>query len=383
MISANTVSNVFCVILLLLLVSALPKKNHSIEIDGLKIVYLMACVYMSCEALWAVVNGSSFLAAVTVNKVLNVADLTAECLLGYLWMRYFEMRFVKDKSKTLSDKWYGIAPFAVMFGLCVASVFNGWFFNIDENNIYHRGPMYIIELLLLYLYPFITSVQAVILRRKARTSTERQNFTALGVYIVFPAVCGVIQVIMSDLLLTGFGITLGLVNVFVRLQEQKITRDSLTRLNNRYRLDRHLLETTSDYRESGEARGLYMIMMDINKFKGINDNYGHTEGDRALCLVADALSKYCEQSGLFLARYGGDEFTVVCESNELAIQLICDKLKEAVGVVETDAEYELSISAGYAKYDSGKSIDKWIAAADEELYEDKHKAHNVMNSKEA
>ncbi len=60
-----------------------------------------------------------------------------------------------------------------------------------------------------------------------------------------------------------------------------------------------------------QAEDVYLLMMDADGFKQINDRYGHVEGDHALQVVATALKDVCSASGGFIARYGGDEFVVL------------------------------------------------------------------------
>lgn len=89
-------------------------------------------------------------------------------------------------------------------------------------------------------------------------------------------------------------------------------------------------------------------MLDVNKFKSINDQYGHTKGDHALKTVADCLRKSCCQRSYFVARYGGDGFTVVCElESDNSIDDVCERIHNTLA--EANAAYPLTVSIGYAK----------------------------------
>ena len=90
-----------------------------------------------------------------------------------------------------------------------------------------------------------------------------------------------------------------------------ISVDDLTHLNNRGQINRYL----EQLRYSEDSK-VYIMMLDINRFKGINDTYGHAEGDRALIIASEVLRRTCEQikSQVFLGRYGGDEFTIVLQN---------------------------------------------------------------------
>ena len=86
-----------------------------------------------------------------------------------------------------------------------------------------------------------------------------------------------------------------------------ISLDPLTQINNRNQFRRHL---GNKLRDNGN---LALIIMDIDRFKSINDTYGHLEGDEALIRVAKALKIICSsnRSKYSISRYGGDEFVVL------------------------------------------------------------------------
>ena len=123
---------------------------------------------------------------------------------------------------------------------------------------------------------------------------------------------------------------------------------------------------------------IFILMIDLHKFKAINDTYGHVEGDKAIVKAAEALKMACrnEHHRQFIARYGGDEFIVVAKLNgisdaEALKHSIKDKIYEYNK--KSGAEYELRSAVGYAEY-SGRIEDfqNAIKTADAELYEDKH-----------
>ena len=116
------------------------------------------------------------------------------------------------------------------------------------------------------------------------------------------------------------------------------------------------------------------IMLDLNAFKQINDNYGHSEGDAALILVADLLRKaFCEYG--IVTRYAGDEFVVMLNTTDE--QLITDLIAQANDIFEeentaNDKPYQLSASMGYAISDLSKeTIDDFMNPIDKQMYQNK------------
>ena len=120
-------------------------------------------------------------------------------------------------------------------------------------------------------------------------------------------------------------------------------------------------------------------MMDLNNFKEINDTYGHTVGDQALVEAAQ-LIKY-SVSGIkgIVVRYGGDEFLFMgFFDDEKQVIAYENKLKSDFERwnIENDNPYTLKISVGYSCYEEGKSLEQFIAEADEELYNEKKKLNS-------
>ena len=119
-------------------------------------------------------------------------------------------------------------------------------------------------------------------------------------------------------------------------------------------------------------------MVDLNKFKSINDTYGHIEGDKAIVKAAEGLKLACaiEKHRHFIARYGGDEFIIIAKlKDDGEAEYLKERLKDSVydHNREAGAKYELRAAVGYAEY-SGKLSDFAHATkiADDALYEDKH-----------
>ena len=166
-----------------------------------------------------------------------------------------------------------------------------------------------------------------------------------------------------------FWCTLIILFVYLSLQNKLISTDTLTTLNNRNQLDRYL-------HQQREVKSYYVVMVDVDHFKQINDTYGHVEGDRALVIVSKALKSACACMGksVFLCRYGGDEFllTVQTEIPEYVIRVIRECLREELSNRDERQYYTLQVSIGYAPWD-GKisSFRKSVVNADQMMYEDK------------
>jgi diguanylate cyclase (GGDEF)-like protein len=113
-----------------------------------------------------------------------------------------------------------------------------------------------------------------------------------------------------------------------RLRNESLT-DMLTGLVNRRGFDTHLAQALAD--GARRARGVALLMIDIDSFKAYNDTYGHPAGDRALRLVADVLRKHANRTRDVAARFGGEELAMIMPETTLSgAAAVARKLRAAV-----------------------------------------------------
>ncbi|MEP3482054.1 MAG: diguanylate cyclase [Fuerstiella sp.] len=96
---------------------------------------------------------------------------------------------------------------------------------------------------------------------------------------------------------------------------RQLTIDPMTKVFNRQYFDRHLESVIVRCRASELPASV--LFVDVNKFKTINDTFGHQVGDSVICSVADALAENVREDDI-VARYGGDEFVVLCQTTQLS-----------------------------------------------------------------
>ena len=159
--------------------------------------------------------------------------------------------------------------------------------------------------------------------------------------------------------------------LFVVEQHNKIRVDNLTKLYNRYGMDAELKEQLRQY-ERENSDSFYIIACDLDNFKHINDTWGHQEGDRALVLVAGALSKVGKKFDAEVFRIGGDEFVIITDTSEEGLAADIEKaIKSEFDDIEFRDDFDIKISIGSALYDGVTDIDELLNNADKKLYEAK------------
>lgn len=150
--------------------------------------------------------------------------------------------------------------------------------------------------------------------------------------------------------------------------------DHLTGLPNRRNGEERLTEDLARARRGGEQ--LTVAVVDVNKFKAINDTHGHQAGDICIRHVAEVIRRNVRE-GDWLARWGGDEFVValwdasVFASPEAMLRRINRSLKESPVRLPLGEELVLRVSAGAHRYAGEDDLREMLAKADAAMYEAK------------
>lgn len=167
------------------------------------------------------------------------------------------------------------------------------------------------------------------------------------------------------------------VKLFQEISERS-RNDGLTGLYlKRYFMERLQSEIQREKRYSG---GFYILMLDIDHFKKVNDKYGHLAGDKVLCAVAKVIAD-CSRPGDLVGRYGGEEFIVFMPMATLyearAVAQEINKAVESKIFHENEEEFKVTISIGLSNYpNDGATIDTIVNAADKALYKAKQNGRN-------
>lgn len=150
--------------------------------------------------------------------------------------------------------------------------------------------------------------------------------------------------------------------------------DPLTRLYNRKTFDTYLARTIELAQAFGQDACLMFI--DVDRFKPINDTFGHLTGDTVLSQIADVLSRIFLRKSDFVARYGGDELAVVLrETNLREAAALAERLLKATRGIRLEREgtsFGVTVSVGVGLLSPADDSAAWIARSDQALYAAKH-----------
>ncbi|USD64306.1 diguanylate cyclase [Vibrio sp. SCSIO 43136] len=161
------------------------------------------------------------------------------------------------------------------------------------------------------------------------------------------------------------------------LEVMSIT-DSLTQLFNRHKLDQVLTEQTNVFKRYQQPFSI--ILIDLDHFKSINDNYGHQIGDEILASAAHML-KTCSREVDFAGRWGGEEFLIICPNTNLkGVRTLAEKLRTTIASSYEDKEPQVTASFGIAQCAKDEEVNALIARADTALYKAKERGRNRIES---
>lgn len=245
----------------------------------------------------------------------------------------------------------------------VANFIHPFVFQIIDGNVYQRLVGYWIYAVLDYGI----ALDSLILYFWTRRKSGMLSVFPIWVYFI-PLSLGVFaQTMVFGVSLIAASLAVAMAGVFASLQNELIFRDHLTGLYNRVYLDFRLKSLKKNRKTS-----ITGVMLDLNSFKKINDNYGHSAGDGALVHLATILQETVGDRGATI-RYAGDEFIVLLHTIEQTeIDSFINALEQSMKIfnMSSGEPYKLSTSYGISKFDlQNKSSDDFIKEMDHNMYE--------------
>ncbi len=369
--------NLFAIILVLIiqfrtfgLSRMVAQWNFSMSIFSLVLLILS-------DTMW-VLTESRFL-PYTKTAIIAFKDIYffSASLMCYFWFVYFE--YLQD-SPFVSSRRRIILSSVFVWTQCLLILINHCTpitYFVDENDNYSRGPLFVALYAFSYVYVMFTCARAWVGVFTPSKRDQRRKLLKLALFPVLPAIGGLIQYVIPRIPVLCVGISLVVLLLYLDWTTELISVDPLTKLNNRKQL---LFIYDQWTKNNDEHDTISVLMIDADKFKSINDTYGHLEGDAALVRIADAMRKGVARfrDKIVIARYGGDEFVIIAKGigeddvSEIK-RSVCDELAKLNKKARTP--YSVSVSIGVAMIDSSEGLSFSDAAeiADEELYLQKKK----------
>lgn len=340
---------------------------------------ILAYIGITCCALEAfgfVIDGKEGLFL----KILNYADNTilygCTATVSVFWVWYVDYKMNHDVKRLRTTYLPMVIIWTILICSLIVNLFTGILFTIGEDNVYTRQPIGYV----FYVFLMSSFVISIIQYLKFRKVHGKTTFFPIWMFLA-PVLGGcLIQVFCYGLSVAWLGCAIGLTSIYVNLQSKMSHVDRLTGLYNRAYIEHSLVvaRKKQKYCYSG-------IMLDIDRFKTINDTHGHSAGDRALIDAANIILKVCDWDSLAF-RYAGDEFIIFIKgeagkSDELLEKTFEteERLRRAAEEfnAEEDKEYQLEFSMGHALYNKNEPDDVFFHNIDSAMYADKQRRYKA------
>ena len=339
--------------------------------DGMAIVNLLGAL---SETIAFLVDGKQFIGSRQINYVSNSICFIGTVSIGLLWCLYVELRIYRNYKRIFKKARFVMFPWVVEVIMVLCNLLGtGIMFKISEGNIYQRAAGAIVGYISLIIY-FAYSIYLV---HQSKKQGMNLNFFPV-IYFVGPCFAGVlIQFLFYGI--TSSWVLVAVALIFVQMQSyaENLYMDELSGLYNRRYLNAVLTE-----RKITIGKSLYGIMMDVNDFKYINDNFGHSMGDKAICTLGNILLRSIPDGGIAI-RYAGDEFIVLLSGVDTErVLATMDEINHNLSQFnESKIEpFTLSVSMGYAEFGAGDDTEAFLMHMDEKMYEEKRKYHLLKKS---
>jgi len=367
---AVLISNTLGVMILLMLFlnSTWQYKGKNLESRLVKIIIVSVMAMCVCESITFIIDGVPGTMARICLFFFNTLLFVFDMLLGPMWVTtltyHISGKIEKNRIKTINL----ICTIETL--LLVVNFFYPVVFSIDENNRYHRGPLFFIYFLAMFI--FLVDAMAVYIYTKRKGGSLK--FFPIFQFMM-PLVVGVaVQSCVYGISIVWAAGAVSICGVMLGFQNETVFRDELTGLYNRYYMDN--LKRNAKFSQQNDYT---IAMLDMNGFKFINDNYGHAEGDEALITVGKILNHSVGRLGNAI-RYAGDEFLILLNTSEDAeVEKVISDIR--AGFDEENAsgkkKYKLGASIGVAKMNlKNQSVDEIMREVDARMYEDKKRFYN-------
>ena len=329
-------------------------------------------VYFLSDIGWAAVDSGVLPSTRFFVILFNFINYVFLDLIGYSWFMYMAASegMLLDKNRRFG-RVLMIPAIVSVFVMIAAYVINPLFWIDTEGNL--NDLYYPLMVSVPSLYVLSSSVISLRNAKKTDVKEDQRLYKLIAIYPLSIVSFGMLQTFALNAPLFCFGCTLMMLFFYIRSLQMQISVDALTKLNNRGQVNRYM-----DRIHYSENETCCVCMIDIDRFKEINDRFGHAEGDRALTLIAEALRRTADKAGVpvFIGRYGGDEFTMIVRSvnDDEAMNGLISVFREILKEKTGNLRYKIEASVGYDFLNGADdTAEACMKRADEKMYLDKQR----------
>lgn len=369
--SSINISSITAVVMMVCMFISM-QKGHDYIYNDVKAICMMG-VLTALEAIFEVISNilDHRVAFAWMNGLVNSCEFIMNVGIGYAWVCFVYIK-IYGTIRRVSRKQLAIVavPGIIVILLSIVNLLTPVFYRINAAGIYERAEHYIWAELVAGFY----MLYGLVLFELKSRQIQRYTFYPVLSFLLPVLIYQIIQLVFDSLSLTSIGVAVGTVTLYLSFKNEAACIDFLSGVYNRQYFERYLEDAVKRPKP-----GMYLcgIMIDIDRFKRINDTYGHLVGNEAICDAAGILNtaKRNLPGRIHVFRYGGDEFSLIqwVKSKEEANEIIRELHRVSEQFNESKVKpYEIHLSAGYAFFEKGDdSVYEFVTRMDEEMYQNK------------
>ena len=370
-----TESSVICLIIFGIMLghnlSMVDRSERVVKYDGALVAFML---YFVSDAVWAGIIAGVIPKIPFLVYLVNFTNFVLMAFITFMWFRYVVA--VEQIPERNSKRFISVTLLPLNLSVLIVLVIMIVSPHLLVKSDYSVTMFYsIFQVAIPIIYIF--GVLFFVLNRASveESPAEKKRHLYIGIFPLLVVAGGLLQIlILPDTPIFCYCCAILMMIFYIQMLESRISLDPLTGLNNRGQLLRYIAQSTSLFRE---GKRTYVMMIDVNDFKKINDTYGHAEGDKALTVISSSLKKAAGSvsANVFVSRYGGDEFVFIIHSEESDIP---EKLVGSIrtylleGSKKAGLPNAITVAIGYDELKrEGDSFKDCLERADQNCYLDK------------
>ena len=365
-------SSIICLIIFGIMLghnlSTVDRSEKVVKYDGALIAFML---YFVSDAIWASMIAGVLPKSMPTVALINLVNFILMAGITFMWLRYVAAVETVPGRNTKGFIIKSFLPLGLSILIMVAILL------VDPHLLitpeYTVTMFYSLFQVAIPIFYIIVVFVLVLRRAAAEDSPEDKTIHIyVGMFPLMVVLGGMIQVLLlPETPIFCYSCAILMIIFYIQMMESRISIDPLTGLNNRGQLRKYTAQESSIFRE---GKRTYVMMIDVNDFKSINDTYGHATGDKALKVISDSLKQAAGSvnTPVFIARYGGDEFIFIAHSDneEVPDTLVRNIHKRLVEMAEkARLPFTISVAVGYDELRrENDSFRECLERADQKCY---------------
>ncbi|MBL7005747.1 MAG: GGDEF domain-containing protein [Spirochaetia bacterium] len=347
-----------CVILILI---NLRSKVEFFSKKLLKLVIIINIIALITEPVTWISDGNAAGIGYIISYGSNFLLVLMGSVLAGVAVSYADYKIFKDRIR-LKRSLYCLFPALIVFGLLIVNIFYPVFFTIDKDTgNFKAAPFEWVNYLIIfgiYMYVYI-----LIYRNRNKTNMKTVLFVAL--FFALPIIGMIIQFFYIHLFFAWSTMSLGILTAYIFLETTTGEKDFLTQLYSRAVFEEYVTTLIE------EKVRFQVMMIDLDGFKTINDNFGHHIGDQVLIEFANILLQLFTNEKV-ISRLAGDEFIIVIQNSTQNDETIIQDIVSLCKASQVEQVRNLHFSYGFQEYNINLSFDELYIKVDNNMYLNKH-----------